>query len=638
MSGLLAVAWREVRERRIMLLLALAFGFVPLLVPRIRWVALGLRTSDEAASATANLWAVVMVVIPFGFAIALGSSIVARDIGERRLGFYFARPLAGLTVFTGKMLAAVAIVLSAFVLAALPVALTRLGEGASLPLQPELFLRWMSRWGLISLIMFFFMAFANAVAGAFRARSGLLIVDVIALPSVLAALGLVTRQLFEAGAESAIGLFTRPQPSELSVWSLFLLGAVIFSAAGAAQVAVGRADARRGHRALSSVIWSALTLCVAAYFFYARWVLAATPRDLLWARVDVPASGRHLLITGSAKGRGGYWPTFLLDTAGSTVTKMPRAYSWLWAEDGAKAVAIDPWGSELVTAWLGEEVAFSRVSLARTWWGSIAVSPQASRILVSRSDRTAVLDVATGRELASLPLGIPVRGFFRGADVARAFTVPRNLPGQRAEVAVQELDVRSGATSTVARISVEGNLSANAMIRFNPDGTRILLRDDRGLMLLGGNGQPLAALSSDKFSSFHFLHDGRVAVAETEKDGKRLRLFGSDGKELRSSLIAGGGVSRAMLAGESAPGVLNAALFHGSGMRSRPESLFVDAGTGEVGRREPGLFPAAPNAWVPGSIGTRLFWTAERGDLVWFDPATGERRVMIAGFAQEPAR
>src|SRR5678815_2403005 len=101
MRGLLALMQREISERRRVLLAAALGATIPFLVP----VARGLHGTDarEARETTA-------VFLALGFAavlsLALGWSVLSRDLADGRISFYFSRPLPGVAIWAGKIAAA----------------------------------------------------------------------------------------------------------------------------------------------------------------------------------------------------------------------------------------------------------------------------------------------------------------------------------------------------------------------------------------------------------------------------------------------------------------------------------------------------------------------------------------------------
>jgi len=121
MRGFVAVFEREIVERWVLALAALALGLVPLAAPLLP----GMPASPPALVRSGVALGLALIV-SLVLAVLLGGSVIARDLGERRLGFYFARPLSGAAIWAGKLTAAAALAAGAGVLVLLPVSL--LGE------------------------------------------------------------------------------------------------------------------------------------------------------------------------------------------------------------------------------------------------------------------------------------------------------------------------------------------------------------------------------------------------------------------------------------------------------------------------------------------------------------------------------
>ena len=79
-QGLMAIAAREVSERVALLGLALVVAGVPFIGP---WIGIGDRPL---------LGVLLGVVMVLAAAVLTGSSVIASDLAERRLGFFRSRP------------------------------------------------------------------------------------------------------------------------------------------------------------------------------------------------------------------------------------------------------------------------------------------------------------------------------------------------------------------------------------------------------------------------------------------------------------------------------------------------------------------------------------------------------------------
>ena len=96
------------------------------LCPLLPWVGAG-----NAADARSTMALILAATLVSAGALGLGSSMIGPDLGERRLGFYFARPLGAAAIWWGKLVATFLVVFLAGVLVLSPTALQgrRLGVG-----------------------------------------------------------------------------------------------------------------------------------------------------------------------------------------------------------------------------------------------------------------------------------------------------------------------------------------------------------------------------------------------------------------------------------------------------------------------------------------------------------------------------
>ncbi|HNX48803.1 MAG TPA: hypothetical protein PKL08_01450, partial [Thermoanaerobaculaceae bacterium] len=267
MRGFLAVAQREIVDRRMWLVAAVAAGLIPLVAPLLPWV-----SPQSAAEARNTLASVLASALVTAGALVLGISMIGSELGERRLGFYFARPLGAAAIWWGKLVASFLIVVLVGVLVVLPTVLL----GGELAVR-ELFEltgggAWLPGAGAALVLLVLLLAHAMSVAG--RSRSLLLVLDLVAAVAVGAVIWLVcVRFLF-----TALGLL---------VWLLAASTMALLAGLGAAgwvQVAVGRTDPRRGHRALSATLWGTFGSFALLLAGYATWVVSATPSSIgrLW--------------------------------------------------------------------------------------------------------------------------------------------------------------------------------------------------------------------------------------------------------------------------------------------------------------------------------------------------------------------
>ena len=642
MKGMLAVLARELTEWRLLFLVALITGLIPLAAP---WLPSpgGLDPAEVRDGTALGLALIASGVLAF----LLGSSVLARDLSEGRLGFYFARPLPGAAIWAGKMLGATILTIGAGFLILLP---TVLVGGNVAPA---------ARWGgsntavnnLIAILMLvlgvlLLLVTSHAVSVMVRSRSPWLALDIAALALVVAALRACERALLSERAISTI------QWMEIVLTGVFL---VAVAAAGLVQVARGRTDLRRGHRLLSLTLWSLLGAATLGSIFYTRWVLGATPRDLVDLQNLLPApSGSWIAVGGRVAGRSGYQPTFLLDLASGrsfNLESLVSSYEFnrfsLFSRDGSRAV----WLSEPA----GEGVALMTLDLRRP--GAVpvrttvsypsvprflALSPDGLRVAAHwYDDRLTVDDLRTGRLLVSqsMPPDPDYGDLLHFLDRGHLWIFQSSQieePGQPEvwRLAIRDLDIATRRISLVRQLDIPGPPGG---WRLSPDGKHALLRPHRSTEYLFVDlrtGRTLKLPVSQDPLAVTFLADGRLTFAEEDGGRILLRLLSPEGSEQLRAHLPG---ARILVGGQPTPGLLAVATRKlGSDERSSWTSWLLDLQTGRVRRLDSGLLPTTMGPREPGSLPSRLFYR-RYGDLLLLDPATGKFRTVLPG-TDSPSR
>lgn len=640
MRSFLAVFEREIVERRLLAAAALLLGLVPLATPLLP--GLGQRGGPEVRSATALALALCFT---FGLALILGASVVARDLAERRLGFYFSRPIGGWAVWSGKLAAAFVLALGAGVLILLPAVAVerrldiggvlgaRLIPFSTFPSTTVSVLLWVAAVLLVVLL-------SHAAGVALRSRSPWLLLDFAAFGIVGWLAWAAARKLIFAGA---VG------PSVKATSGLLIAGLLALTAAGAHQVLGGRTDLRRGHRLLSLTLWGALLAACFAAQGYASWVLAAEPEDLNKVYVTAAASrGPWISISGPAAHRAEYYPEFLLNVSSGRFARLQTPVSfWTpprFSADGRWAVWMEPREGALHSApfellRLDLRDPDLRPESTRMTYSEpvshFAVSADGSRVAVAAGRRLTLEAVPSGRLLASAELP---REIFRYQDSLRfvdsdhvqifgSDLFSADAAVEPAAFEVGEMKAAGGGIVRTARIEqvTEPEVSG--------DGTRILARrrsDQRWLVFDAGTGAVIAELPpAGKRSRASFLADGRIALVTGERE-KELQIFSPAVVPERTFRFKTAMTVR--LGGQPAPDRLVVATAPRGPETSRwdlARTMLLDLATGSVRRLGVGLLPAAGPHGGPESAAPRLFLAGENR-LVRVDLETG-RQTVVAG-------
>jgi hypothetical protein len=643
---LLAVAARELRERWILFPASLVAGFFPLVLP-----AFGIKRGDAAFAGVfgaASLAAAAAVVI--------GSSMLARDAADGRLGFLFSRPLPWGAVWGGKWLAALVLVLGSGLLAAIPwmvaIPLASLGGQhgdswfrAMLDEQDTVF---------VLLLILVGIGAASFNATAFRSRSPWLAADLALLLLAAWAIRRLVAPLFVLGLAGGRGA-----SGQLLLIAPLAVGLVL---ASAFQLSVGRTDIRRGHHAMSAAFWATIAAALAVAAGYLLWVISAGPADLRGSYSVVPdPTGRWVYVEGrSSRGSGYYFPGLLLDSATGRYLPPPRLDTtapWtvgraiVFSADGRVAARWreDPEGRSTLLETLDLAAASPRAaaftlesSPPPTWKTSVALSPSGGFALLVHESGASLFAVPSGRRVAAatIPPGWEASAMPVVSEAgARLWLVPTSDAhgGQRA--GVRRLDIAVDGTSRLASIDISAPVDAR--LPWSPrllplaEGRRLLTFDGGVHLRDGATGALLATLAEGlRLGTLTVLADGRVVLVQGEGTRIVLRAFDPDGRPSREVAVAANpqGLSGGR---EVAPG----RVVLGMGAPFTPgESLVVDVDDGRVVDRLPGLrlVPLNPWGWrvasddvsTQGAVRSVQYFEDGEGHIIRIDFASGERKVL----------
>lgn len=579
MNGFWSIVRRETAERRLLFLGALTLGLLPLAASLLPGQ-IGLDVAGNRIELAMLLGFVASGVT----ALVLGASVIVRDLAERRLSFYFARPLGSGTIWGGKMTAAAVLSLSTGILILLPAVLldTRPEEG------------WPpgSRIPMVLLALLALLGLGHALSLLLRARSPWLVLDLAASFAVVALVLAAHAPLEQAGIsayQKADSLLV------LGYKALIAISILAFLAAGAVQVAVGRTDPRRSHKVFSLTLWSVLVATALLLFGASRWVMDVEPGDLeeiSWA--GGAKAGPWIVAGGPARHRTGFFPAFLLDTSSGRAVRIqvlpsddrsdPR-YPFRFSDDGRHAVWLETQpGSAFQLMTLDLARPASRPLAAPIAFKAIpamALSPDGSRLATIERDRLLVHGIPKGELLASVafPFVSHVGFAFQGLDRVQVHSFDRDARSRKTIHTLFELQVSKNPSVTSRELEV---------------------REVKAWWL-----------AFEKFA--HRIDHERRELIIQGRDGleKRVPLPGTKGFEL------GGQPSENHL-------VISATDEGGE----NGEVFLVDLAKGTLRPLARGLWPIGSSRQAEiGAPTTRLFLNEK--ELVRIDPETGQRTVVL---------
>ena len=636
MRGFVAVFGREVAEWwKSLAIASLALGVVAAVLP-MGMARSGLSVSD-IRSGTALLLAVLLGI---ALALILGGSVISSDLAEKRLGFYFARPLHGWALWTGKLAAAAALAGGGGLLVLVPSLLLGDGPGlgGDLSAASPMRLSWLAWAVLLGAGLLYVLLAAHALSVILRSRSPWIGLDIAALGCIVALFGVARERLILAGLAGG-------SPVLVTDLGLFVLIGPILFAAGAVQVLKGRADIRRAHRFLSGTLWGLLLALMLLFEASSRWIVNASPGDLVAAyHVTAPRQGPWIAFTGPARWRPGYMPAFLYDVSSGRFERARFGVTYNWGPalaaafsgDGRRAVWLEfmdhPFRSQLV-AWYrdldrpgAEPVRTNILFDGIPYPQALAVSPDGARFAILHKQRILVTEIQTGRLLASVPQprDIPFsRLSFVGSDRVRLYvsTGVQDMNSVFSAIHIFEVDIPA------ATVVPTGGLPGFPGYRgwsLSPAGDRAILRSRKELRLHDARtGELLAELEGGARRSASFLEDGRLAVVRSAPEGMELRIFAPDGRaELQRFRFPGS--RRLAIADQPAGERLRIVTADTLDKPGDWDVRLLDLGTGKVGS------VVRRTLTVLDSQGDdTAFDFKDEGGVVWFDWMTGQERAIL---------
>lgn len=583
MNGTLTIAARELRERSFVLVTAAMISLTPFIAALLPH-----RGGTGTRSVIIVIGAIATAGLTLGLAIVLGGSIVGRELSERRLSFYFSKPVPASAIWFGKLAGAFAMIVLCFAITFLPSFLAAHGE-------------WRSTWGfslagasaaLLGLAAYLLLA-SHALTTMVRSRSPLIALDLALLAGFAALAWMIVRPLMLNGAVNLLAFVAG---------SILLMVPVSVLAGGVWQLSRGRTDIRRSHRELSRFFWIAMGIVIAAAAGYVAWIFSAGPRDLKIEQTTSNAAADWIGITGRALHRGDYDPTFLVDLRSGKSIRVPGARYLARGEFTHRGDAVVTVTQSVGLQGRGEvhvrrldpPYAEESTGIATSLWSRVVLSDDLKRAAIYDGHILSVHDLAAKALLASVlvPFGDNGDVFFPSDDIVRLYargSRGSNTHAVPLETRIYELDVKrrqltqTGLVSAVAkamitRVSADG--STLVVSEFGgSQGRRVRLADAR-------TGAERGVVEGHAPYSVTALASGGIAFVSSNDGKAYLRIADARGSAVRDIPLGVPGVGTVR---EVTPGrtfVVN--VLHGTATRTGANwtLLVVDAGRGSVQRVE----------------------------------------------------
>jgi hypothetical protein len=614
MKTFVAVARREIAEKKFILWAALATAVMPFVVPVLRGL------GGDHARDVRDLTALILGVgLSAAIAAGVGSSIFAGELAGRKMGFYFGRPISTFVLWAGKLAAGLALVAATLLLVLGPTAVLDRDHivPRDLPFGP-----WAVAGGLLGSLLL-----ANFVSTMMRSRSLVAFADLIAALAVGIVVAIIATRLQRWG-------FIAPRWFEWTA-ALLVAGALLWSSYRG--LARGRTDIRAVHTHLSTALWTAVSALVVAFALYAAWVLATPPSALVGESVTTLGPDGWIFLSGRPRGAH---MGILYDTRSSrferttsedvSVSGDGRVAAWVEYE-----APQDSWILFTRRLDAAEKRVESRISYSNQPY-PLLVSQDGRRVAAVESGLLTVADVATGKTLASVRIGQTAglrTGWFVTPDRVRV------LRQDGAGLISFELDLadrarlESHSNPTLAGMVTAISTRSDRIVVRDPLRNRVAAYDARTL-------EEIATLLEGLPPSYvwgRFVDDGSLVLSYRDSDNSWLDIFSPSFTRVRRIRLGDRGGT--VLGQQPEKGKLYVSYYGDSGVPS-PAGLatlyLADIQTGTLAKVAVGLRPLLggwfwPRTQVayPGSESSRLFLDEPRG-LIRLDPTTGERRQVLA--------
>jgi hypothetical protein len=467
MNAAVLIASRELRDRSRLFLIAVALSVTPFLA--------ALTIREHRQLGIASVAGFLAVAYSCSLALALGVSSIGRELTERRMSFFFAKPVSAPAIWLGKAAAGL---------------LTALGALAIIVLPTFLFARegWRNMFvsggeavvlntALLCLVLFFG---GNAVSTMLRSRSARVVLDFVMLAIAAVAAFAIVRPILLGGGRDIAGNII------VGLCAAMLL---VLAAAPMWQLAQGRIDARQNHAALSKFLWAGMAVALLGAATFSYWVIATPPSQIKETfQLDQDPSGRWIYVSGTAAGRGSYVASHLIDTATGQ----------------RERISVLPWGHANLSgdgrtlAWLESAEMWPRAGKVRFYTRRLEagakqvatplvtsmpafaeLSHDGSRVAMAMGDRIEVYELATGRLLGAVnrvDRSFHCLLYFAGPDVVRIIETDRR---EKAAAIFRELDlVRRKVVTTGQRMPTGEQRGFNR----TADGSRLYSRADATIL------------------------------------------------------------------------------------------------------------------------------------------------------------
>jgi hypothetical protein len=501
------IAAREVREKARLFVICAGLSLVPFaatLLPGAR---------GQSADVIAIVGGFLSAILGLGIAVTFGASTIVRDLAERRMSFYFTRPVSAPAIWIGKAAAGLFISLACFAIIATPSALAARKA-------------WATQWlgdieplsvAALAIVVLFFLS--HTMSTIIRSRSPLLALDFLFAIAAVAALYLIARPMLIGAATDL---------ARIVLTAIGIAVVLVLAIAPVWQLANGRSDIRRSHAALMRFLWPSIAIVLLIAGGIVAWVIQVSPADIVVRYVGQPPRGTAAIVTGRAPRAVDYHATFVIDRASGASKRMGTPPWWgaHFSDDGRVLVWLQPVGTFSLQG-VELHTLNGATGIVIPLSSSIVLSGDGARVAITNGKLLAVHELATGKLLASAA-GLDSRArhqvFFLTPDVVRVFEYQQQLRTPT-PLRIFELDIRA---RSIRKTGERMLVTTRQAVSVSGDGARMFVRG-ANVIADGRTGQTIAEIAASDVSSSAMLFDGSVALVSYGRGVPHLRTYDRDG-------------------------------------------------------------------------------------------------------------
>jgi MFS family permease len=630
MSDVLAIAAREIRERKLVFLAAAIMAAISALAPLMPGTHSYRRGDILIISGAA--WAVAFAA---ALAIAFGGGIVGGQLRSGRMSFYFSKPLGAGAIWFGKVIGALTTIAAAAVIVLIP-ALVFGGRAWEMRIDKPLWLLMITAGSAVLLFLI-----SHVVSTLIASRSPLVLVDLAIVLTTTATLYFVIRPLALARASFSVNFIIA---SVLSALIAAILGA------GVRQLARGRSDARRNHVELSRVLWPLVIVIVIAAASYGKWVRTVTPKNLVWSTFLQSPNGQWLVLTGQRRYTD-YVGSVVMDI-GTRQVRQVEARDVVFSRDGRTTAWLQPAGNSyhVVTGVLDDPSVLNETGISLAVFAQMVLSDDGKRIAVAAGQTLFVQDIASKRLVGSVNLrqnAQRVRMFFENPDQLRVYTFEKHGDGLHIEAsrftpAGRKLESLGRYVTDAERVTmIADQAGSQLLLREAWGATENETREKRQLMDAVTLRPVLMSLpvGPSQFLSALFLSNSNMAFVDKAGEGRTLKVVSPSGDLIHEYPLVENG--SATLGVELGKDRLLIMVGRGPLEKRRYSTEVINLSNGRVERREPDTYAIVTHyGWgtdprpMPRQPSAALVLMERGQDRPWrriwrWNPSTGERTPLV---------